>query len=156
MDTNLTLAQDNSSTHTRCHPCNICQQYSSDNGPLCILCRPISLNDVTPVECHKCRRIPSTTLNNVRIDNVKKTKFGCNVTGAPQTTVKLCQECTAYAGGGKNGLWRDAWPSVILDFLRGRFNGSTTGRPLLKLLPLTIQREYHHLFANRMSTTDSI
>ena len=136
--------------------CSLCQNNFTGNGSLCDFCSPITLNDVTSLECQKCRRIPANTLHSAALHDIKSVAFGCVLTGSPQDTVYLCDECLRYTSQGNQSSWFNVWPSVILDFLRGKFDGAFTGKPFHKLLPATILQQYQHLFPNTMLNSDSI
>ena len=133
--------------------CSLCQNNHTENGSLGEQCRPISLNDPTSVECQKCRRIPPENLRSHSVRELKKTKFGCSLSGLAQQTVNLCAECALHTSKGSTLSWSNAWPSVILDFLRGKFNGTSAGRPFHKLLPLSISSQYEHLFHSSIQTS---
>ena len=135
--------------------CSLCQENEVSADSLCPLCCPITLPNITSAECQKCRRIPPTELNTIRIQEIKRTTFGCFVTGRPDETVNICNECVLYSIHSQRPTWAAAWPSVILDFLTGKYNGSVNCKPFHKVLPRSIMQQYQHLLPQSTSGSEA-
>ena len=136
--------------------CRICKTKEVSDDSLCSNCCPLSLNIITSAECCKCRRIPPAELNRVQISELKRTAFGCTINGNANDVVNLCDECTRYCLNGYISPWSCVWPSVILDFLCGKFYGSICGKPFHKVLPTTVMEQYQHLFANNVNNGETL
>ena len=136
--------------------CTICKRNERSLGSLCSFCSPLSLSTLLSTECHKCRRMPSTALNATPIRDIRRTAFGCVVTGSSDETVNLCNECVLYSMHGSQSTWAAAWPSVLIDFLTGKFNGSVCSKPFHEVLPNSIMQQYQHLLPRSISDNESI
>ena len=141
------------------HPviCLLCKTENAFVDSLCTSCCPITLTTITSAECFKCRRIPLTDLNRINVGEMKRTKFGCNITETSSlNVVNLCDECTQYCVAGRQNSWSSVWPSAILDFLCGKYKGSICGKPFHKVLPSTIMHEYEHLLRNNNPNVETL
>ena len=136
--------------------CTLCKTNGSSLGSLCNFCCPLTLSSLLPTECHKCRRMPTTALNRIQIRDLKRTVFGCVVTGSPDETVNLCNECLLYSTHSTRLNWAAAWPSVLIDFLTGKFNGSVCSKPFHEIMPKNIMQQYQHLLPRSVSDNDII
>ena len=124
--------------------CALCAVHEKHNGSLCEFRSTATLSNYSSEDCQKCRRRTSLPLKNVSMSYVKKTLFGCALPGE-QEVARLCEECSDYVVNGHKASWSTVWSSVILDFLCGKYNGTTPGRQFHHLLPPTILKQYQHI-----------
>ena len=125
--------------------CTLCGLHEQSQGQLCCFCCPVTLPVCTDAECQKCRRITCSSLNSISMTDVKQTAFGCRLPGETSDFARLCNECSHYTTHGFQSPWRIIWPCVVLDFLRGKYNGVADGKPFHKVLPTSILKQYQHL-----------